>query len=318
MKKLFFMSFLIIPLFVFSDDSRLIEIKTIDQIEKEVKEEIESKENIKKEDVKEEAKDKESKEKKDEDINTQKRDLFDGKLNREDIFVQEMDNYYIIWIKKKEGVNSVGFVTEERYTNKKLRYFLRAEKIIFPIDNRLKYKDKIIENDFLINSEIEKNRLLGESFKLFLPKKVIIGYNSFKRDLKINENTGFIIRTFSEPFGSGKFFDNNYRISLVYNPKDFKRGLNLIKKNRKDSFYILEFSYFSDTIDIIDIGIESNNYIPLIGRVYNDAKIIIYNWGYKPGKSMFFINFFVLFKTDSEFYIVLKKDKDDIKFKVSE
>ncbi|HOJ50873.1 MAG TPA: hypothetical protein PKW55_08685 [Spirochaetota bacterium] len=331
MKKLFLLFFIFfLAVYLTGEDSRLIEVKTIEEIEKELRENIEKEKEIEKkeeQDIKEEKENKRGEEikegeddiKESKKIKEENKVSFNGKLYREDIFVQDMDTYFIVWIKKKEGVGSVGFITYERYTKKKMRYFFRAEEFPFKIDNRLKYKNNLIESGFLINSETDNHLFLGESFKIFLPKKIIIGYNSDKKYLTINENTNFIIRVFSQPFGEGSFYDNIYRLSLVYNSSiGFEKGLNVLKRSKKDEFNIIEVSYLSTIPDIKEIGLELNNeyYQLLPNRVNPETKIIIYNWGYKPGRNRFFMNFFIICKSKEDFYIVLKKDKDDIKLKI--
>ncbi|HCL56855.1 MAG TPA: hypothetical protein DHW82_07585 [Spirochaetia bacterium] len=323
MKKLIFL-LLLLPFFLFAEDNSDIEVKTVqDIIEKTAvdHQEVEKKtdEEVKKEETKQDEPFQQEElvdEKQEEEVKT----LF---LTSYDTLIEYDGSHSIMWIRKKENIRSVAFVTD---TSKSPSYYLRSEGLLNE-NNELTYQGNKIGNlqnlFFLSSSKVEKHPLFGEAFKIMVPQKMIYGYShSFYGELeRIDGQTGFTIRCFTKKYGNGKFIDTPYLLPEKQWKAMLPKKLFLAGQEEKGDSVILYYSYQSPKISAEKILMQKNlekeilfdfNYPMLYLSDENNFYFKMINWFYDKKEKLFKITFSLKVKKEifQEKFNVLVTDAD--------
>ena len=132
----------------------------------------------------------------------------DLSLKSSDVLVQKDENVgYHIFIKQKEGVNSVLLTeTSKDPTNKVANYAYRSEEWNEVNGNEKRILDgKFLESEYsknsIVDSTVENHKTLGNAFHLYIPEKLIYGYPWTRNGEVLIETGTFVsIRTFAKPY----------------------------------------------------------------------------------------------------------------------
>ena len=136
---------------------------------------------------------------------------------------------YHVFIKQKEGVNSVLLTeTSKDPKNKVANYAYRSETFNEINGNEKRLLDgKFLESEYaknsIVDSSTENHEILGKSFHLYLPEKLIYGYPWTRNGEVIIEKGTFIsIRTFAKPYAdySGEYQDNPFMFNFIPRKKE--------------------------------------------------------------------------------------------------
>jgi len=156
----------------------------------------------------------------------------DLSLKSSDLVVQKDEKVgYHIFIKQKEGVNSVLLTeTSKDPTNKVANYAYRSPEWNEINGNEKRILDgKFLESEYsknsIVDSTVENHKTLGKAFHLYIPEKLIYGYPWTRNGEVLIESGTFVsIRTFEKPYAdySGEYQDNpfvfNFKISKRTSP----------------------------------------------------------------------------------------------------
>ncbi len=144
-------------------------------------------------------------------------------VNRGHIMVVERDNGYSIFIKKYLGIESVMLIDSPKDpTYKKTNYALRSE-VYNPINGDekriLNGKELSTKYDsfFIVDSSVEFVSGFGECFHLFIPEKVVWGYDwSDNGYLKVKPGVLLTLRMFQKKFAdyTGNFKDLKFTLRV--------------------------------------------------------------------------------------------------------
>jgi len=135
-------------------------------------------------------------------------------------YIEKTKEGFVLWIQNLFKSESAALVITYDLNDVPNKYFLRSlSKLKNQKDNELSYEGKKIGQSqnlfFLAVSHTEKNLLLGESFKIILPKEAVYGYNGHSQKIKlIPEITRFDIRFFEKKYGQGKYQDKPVLFTL--------------------------------------------------------------------------------------------------------
>lgn len=152
----------------------------------------------------------------------------DLSINSNDIVIeQSIDGGYLLWIRKKEGMESV-LLTEstEDPDHKDASYSYRAIKY-----NKYNGDEKRMLNGEFLTSESSKYSLidstaevhpeLGDAFKIFIPYVIVFGYPwSRSGELLVVDGTYLSIRAFDKKYAdySGGYKDNPFVLRVFQGP----------------------------------------------------------------------------------------------------
>ncbi len=130
---------------------------------------------------------------------------------------------YWLWIKKMPATQSVALVIDYQQQNQDTKYFLRS---LLPIknqtNNQIAYQNKMLGNNqklyFIASSALVKHPVLGQSFRLVIPKQVGFGYiqeNSYNEFDLVPHKTQFFIRHFNKQWGQGPYQDTLFTLPVL-------------------------------------------------------------------------------------------------------
>ena len=149
----------------------------------------------------------------------------DLSLKSSDIVVQKDEKVgYHIFIKQKEGVNSVLLTeTSKDPTNKVANYAYRSTEWNEINGNEKRILDgKFLESEYsknsIVDSTVENHKTLGKAFHLYIPEKLIYGYPWTRNgEVSIEKGTFVSIRTFEKPYAdySGEYQDNPFVFNFI-------------------------------------------------------------------------------------------------------
>ena len=149
----------------------------------------------------------------------------DLSLKSSDIVVQKDEKVgYHIFIKQKEGVNSVLLTeTSKDPTNKVANYAYRSTEWNEINGNEKRILDgKLLESEYsknsIVDSTVENHKTLGKVFHLYIPEKLIYGYPWTRNgEVSIEKGTFVSIRTFEKPYAdySGEYQDNPFVFNFI-------------------------------------------------------------------------------------------------------
>lgn len=149
----------------------------------------------------------------------------DLSLKSNDIVVQKDEKVgYHIFIKQKEGVNSVLLTeTSKDPTNKVANYAYRSPEWNEINGNEKRILDgKFLESEYsknsIVDSTVENHKTLGKAFHLYIPEKLIYGYPWTRNgEVSIEKGTFVSIRTFEKPYAdySGEYQDNPFVFNFI-------------------------------------------------------------------------------------------------------
>ena len=154
-------------------------------------------------------------------------DMFslDLSVKASDIIVQKDEKVgYHIYIKQKEGVNSVLLTeTSKDPTNKVANYAYRSPEWNAINGNEKRILDgKFLESEYsknsIVDSTVENHKTLGKAFHLYIPEKLIYGYPWTRNgEVTIEKGTFVSIRTFAKPYAdySGEYQDNPFVFNFI-------------------------------------------------------------------------------------------------------
>ncbi len=154
----------------------------------------------------------------------------DLSVKSSDIIVEkDKGSGYHIFIKQKEGVNSVLLTETSRDPNNKVaNYAYRSETFneINGNEKRIldgKFLDSEYSKNSIVDSSVENHEILGKVFHLYLPEKLIYGYPWTRNgEVKIEKGTFISIRTFEKPYAdySGSYLDNPFMFNFIPRKKE--------------------------------------------------------------------------------------------------
>lgn len=131
---------------------------------------------------------------------------------------------YHLYIRKKNDINSV-LLTETTGSpdGKATNYAYRAEEWNKINGDEKRILDgKFLESEYgkfsLIDSTLEKHRILGDSFHIYIPEKILWGYPWGRNgETQITKGTFINIRCFEKPYGDylGDFKDNPFVFDFI-------------------------------------------------------------------------------------------------------
>lgn len=136
---------------------------------------------------------------------------------------------YHIFIKQKEGVNSVLLTETSKDPNNKVASYAYRSETFNEINGNEK---RILDGNFLdseysknsiVDSTVEDHKILGKVFHLYLPEKLIYGYPWTRNgEVKIEKGTFISIRTFEKPYAdySGGYLDNPFMFNFIPRKKE--------------------------------------------------------------------------------------------------
>ena len=149
----------------------------------------------------------------------------DLSVKSSDIIVQKDEKVgYHIYIKQKEGVNSVLLTeTSKDPTNKVANYAYRSPEWNAINGNEKRILDgKFLESEYsknsIVDSTVENHKTLGKAFHLYIPEKLIYGYPWTRNgEVTIEKGTFVSIRTFAKPYAdySGEYQDNPFVFNFI-------------------------------------------------------------------------------------------------------
>lgn len=152
------------------------------------------------------------------------------KINPEDVYVEPRADGFHLFIKDKEGLESLMLTESFELPNKSLdTYSLRtfSKNEVNGNEKRL-LNGKFLDNSrqfFLISSTPEPNKKLGKAFHILMPTRIEYGYKDSTNRYGVHnllqyKEEGkpywFSIRTFSKPYQdyTGRYLDNAYELFL--------------------------------------------------------------------------------------------------------
>ncbi len=145
------------------------------------------------------------------------------------IIEQNLDGGYDLWIRKREGLNSVLLTESTADPEKRVHSYALRNPEYHPANGDEK---RLLDGEFLdtskglyslVDSTPESHAVLGEAFRIFVPYVVEYGYPwSREGEIMVLDGTWLNIRAFSEAYGSyeGDFQDNPFVLRVVQLPTE--------------------------------------------------------------------------------------------------
>ena len=172
----------------------------------------------------------------------------DLSITQEDFLIQvgegetPEENGFHLYIRKKTDINSVMLVESVKDPEGKIdNYSYRAQEYNTVNGDELRILNGTVvsANNALISSTVVENEKLGPSFHIYVPPKIIFGYESGRNGVvELKDGVFMNIRTFQKKYCnySGEYQDNPYMIKL--NKKEKKAPARKIKEDIENNLKV--------------------------------------------------------------------------------